>query len=754
MSLTLEPIWSWPFLLLLGAGLAALVVVSYRGQRDRLPNQRRRAVVLGFKLAALAALLFAMFRPAIQYAETTENLSQILLVRDLSRSMNTADGPGGKTRWEAMQEDWKRTEPLLEKLGPRVEIRKFDFAAELSPYSTEATAGDGDQTAIGQTLSDLAKAAEDRRTLAILLWTDGAQRALPPHDIDPLIAAEQLAEAQAPVYPIGYGASAISQAALDLAVEDLSVDPVVFENKQVPIRVRLRAAGAKGKTATVRILVEPQHAFGLNTSQDLIPATAAQQARPVWETELKTDKESLLVDLTFVPHFAGELKIAVEAVPVEGELLTRNNRVERIVTVRKGGVRVAYFDTWRDEIKSLQMVNGADKIQLDVFRLLGGEFAARAKLPAEWFERGKYDVYVIGDIPAKVFGPALLEKLAERLRDGAGLLMTGGTQNFSAGDYADTPLADFLPVILNPGLSRAGNTLQTQIGGRVKMLPTASGLQQYVMQIDAPEKNRARWQALPALKGATKLTPKPDLVDIWAETEDGLPLLVASTVGRARVAAFGGDSTWLWVLHQQGDAHQRFWRQLLLWLARKDADTDQAVWVKVDPRNFIPGAAVPLVIGARDAEGAPLEDVDFQVEVISPKNQLHAVAPHKTAQAYFAEFLETTEPGDYWVRVSGIHQGKSLGPATQTRFIVDHRDLELDHPSADYDLLRQIAAATGGASLKPEELPGWAARLTERKFGDLTQVHTLPLWDNWWSLLAFVGLMTCEWTLRKRWGLV
>lgn len=754
MNITLEPIWSWPLLLLLGGGLITLVVISYRAQEDRLPSRKKRATVLGFKLAAVAALLFAMFRPAVQFAETTENLAQILLVRDLSRSMNTADGPAGKTRWEAMQDDWKRTETLLGKLGPRVEIRKFDFSTGLTSYSPEAAAGDGDQTAIGQTLADLVKETQDRRILAVLLWTDGAQRALPPNDIDPITAAQQLAEAQAPVYPIGYGASAISEAALDLAVEDLLVDPVVFENKLVPIKVRLRAAGAKGKSARVRVLVEQQHPFGLPTGQELIPAGASQNARPAWESTLKTDKESLNVDLTFVPQHSGELKIAVEAIPVEGELLTRNNRVERIVSVRKGGVKVAYFDVVRNEIKSLQMVNGADKIQLDTYRIPGGQFAPRAKIPADWFERGKYDVYVIGDVPAKIFGPALLEKLAERLQDGASLLMTGGTQNFSAGGYADSPLELYLPVILDPSLARAGNSPQAQIGGRLKMLPTNSGLQQYVMQIDVPEKNRARWQSLPALTGATRLQPKPDLVEVWAESEDGTPLLMASTVGRARVAAFAADSTWLWVQHKQGDAHQRFWRQLLLWLARKDADTDQSIWVKVEPRNYIPGAPVAVTFGARTAEGAPLDDAEFQAEVISPKQQQFALAPRKTAQGYAADFLATQEPGDYWIRVSGTHNGTSLGPATQTRFIVDPRDLELDHPSADYDMLRQIAAITGGTSLKPEELDGWAARLAERKFGDLTQVRVVTLWDNWWSLLAFVGLMTCEWTLRKRWGLV
>lgn len=749
MNLSLEPIWSWPLVILTAIGLGALVVVSYRAQADRLPLVRRRRIVLCCKLAAVIMLLFAMLRPAVQFAETTENTAYILLVRDVSRSMTTADGPAGETRFQAETHDMQQMAAAFDKLKPKIEVRQFDFARGLIPHDPAATEPSGEQSAIGQTLLDLLKETQDRNTLAVVLLSDGAQRAITPNDADPLAAAQSLAEAQVQLYTSVYGAAAVSQAALDLAVEDLLIDPVVFENKLVPISVRLRAAGAKDRKVTVRVLVENRQ--GILESGELVPAPATQNARPVFETTLRTDKESLPVELTFVPQLPGEIKIAVEVIPVEGELLTRNNRVETIISVRQGGVKVAYFDEVRPDVKFLMAVNGADKIQLDYQRIWKGAFADRTRFNDDWFERGKYDVYVIGDVPAQTFGPARLAKLAERLNDGASLLMTGGKENFSAGGYANTPIAEYIPVELSVP-SVVTDDSESEIPGRLRMTPTLKGLRQYVMQIDTPEKNRARWQSLPPLVRATKLTPKHELVDVWAEA-DGVPVLLAATNGRARIAAFGGDTTWRWVQHGQGDAHQRFWRQMILWLARKDADGDQAVWAKVEPRNFSPGAPVTVTFGARDAEGIPIDDAEFQVEIISPKQERFQLTPRKTAQDQIAEFLQTQEAGDYWVRVSATKNGEALGPAAQTRFIVDPRDLELDHPSADPDLMRQLATITGGAPLKPDELAAWAKRLSERKFGDLTQVETVTLWDNWWALLAFAACMTLEWALRKRWGL-
>ncbi|OYW24208.1 MAG: hypothetical protein B7Z55_02765 [Planctomycetales bacterium 12-60-4] len=273
------------------------------------------------------------------------------------------------------------------------------------------------------------------------------------------------------------------------------------------------------------------------------------------------------------------------------------------------------------------------------------------------------------------------------------------------------------------------------------------------MQLAATDKNRARWEALAPLVGATKLRPKSELVEVWAQTRDGTPLLCAAEVGRARVAAFGGDTTYQWVLHDQAEEHQRFWRQMILWLARKEADTNQPVWAKVEPRNFHPGGTVPIEFGARDDSGQPVPDAEFSVEIIKPGGKKESLAVRKGTDSSFADFTNTDLPGDYWARVEARHGGSLIGMEASTRFIVDPTDLELDQPNADYETLQKIADITGGQLLRPEDLAGFLKRLTEMKLEDLTRVTVLPLWDNWWLLLAFVGVMTAEWALRKRWGL-
>ena len=56
---------------------------------------------------------------------------------------------------------------------------------------------------------------------------------------------------------------------------------------------------------------------------------------------------------------------------------------------------------------------------------------------------------------------------------------------------------------------------------------------------------------------------------------------------------------------------------------------------------------------------------------------------------------------------------------------------------------------------RPEELPDLLERLKEKtaEFEEEV-VETVTLWDRWPPMLMFVGLLSTEWYLRKRWGLV
>ncbi len=755
MPLTVEPIWPWPIVILTSVGLVVLVVLTYRVQLAAQPLAMSR-ILLGLRLATVVVLIFSMLRPAIQKSELDESKVQMLVLADVSRSMNTEDMPSKGTRFKAIREDIEKHQSKWKAWSKKFDVRLFDFSRELAPFDPALKEGNGDQTAFGRVLEDVLRETRGHRTIGVLVFSDGAQRAVPPFDIDPLTAARKLADEQVPIYGIGYGASSLSSASLDIGVEDLVVPDVVFLRSRVPVKAKIRATGAAGRKVRVRVLIEDRAGKKPDESGEMKPAPMTLQAKPFQEFEIKKDVEVIPVELTFAAETSGEMKIALQAEPVENELLKGNNQRETIITVKQGGVNVAYFDLPRTEQRWLRPVNGTERIQLDFQEIRGGRFAPQTKIDPSWFQRGRYDVYIIGDVRADVFGPVLLKQLADRLEEGSALLMTGGVQNFASGGYATSPIADWLPVELDPADARPLGKINpsSQLMGPQKMVPTDQGLRQYVMQLGPPDKNRAMWLDLPPLKGATRLKPLSDLTDVWAVTPDGSPLLMAMTIQRSRVAAFAGDTTYLWwTVGNKAELHQRFWRQLIIWLAKKEADTDQPVWVKVMPRTYPPGSTVGLSFGSRSTDGSPLEDAEYQVEVTSPDGQKTKLTPRKSGGENTAEFAKTALPGDYWVRVSARHKDVSVGFDASTRFIVDARDLELDYPSADYEFLKEISSMTGGQSVKPEEVDALLDRLNESKT-NVTRVQTITLWDNWGLLLVFVGLMTAEWFLRKKRGLV
>ncbi|MGE4004254.1 MAG: glutamine amidotransferase, partial [Planctomycetaceae bacterium] len=586
MQLIVEPIWPWPIVSLIGAGLVAVVLATYPARVRHLSAARRRALI-GLRLLTAIMLVFAMLRPAVRFSETDTQSAEMVILTDQSASMATPDGPGGITRRAALLRTLSEAAGPLARLEEQVDIRFIDFAELTSVVEHPGDVADGNYTAIGAAVDELRQEDTGRRLVGVVLMSDGAQRAVAPNDVDALSAARQFAEQiGVPIHPVPFGTSDLSTAGLDLGVEDIVGDAVTFEKKTVPFRVQLRLLGAAGRTVTVRLLQEDRTGKRSGESGELKPVPYLSGATPSRELTVPDNDESTTLDLSLVAERPGEYKIAVEVVPLEGELKLTNNLLETLLTVRKGGLKVAYFDALgRNESKFVEQLNRTAKIQFDWQVLLPGALASRTEISPKWFEPGQYDVFIIGDVPASAFRRGqtdLLSRLADRLRDGAGLLMLGGKHNYAAGGYADTPLADFLPVVMNPADRRPDDTIDPAqfYDRRLPMVPTRSGVAlHYVMNID-PRDNAGAWAKLPELDGANRLTPKLGAT-VLAETPDHIPLLVATDTGTARVMASAVDSTWLWHMHGFREEHQRFWQQMILWLARKEQEGDQPVWVQV-----------------------------------------------------------------------------------------------------------------------------------------------------------------------------
>jgi hypothetical protein len=285
------------------------------------------------------------------------------------------------------------------------------------------------------------------------------------------------------------------------------------------------------------------------------------------------------------------------------------------------------------------------------------------------------------------------------------------------------------------------------------MLPARDGLAHFVMQIAPADQNRGRWEQLPPLTGGNLLAPRNNsLAQVLAASPDGAPLLIGLDTGRNRSLAFAGDTTWQWAMLGFAEDHLRFWRQVIFWLTRKETDDSQAVWIQAEPRDLTPGAPATLTVGARDAQGLPVSDAEFAIEITDPKGKLLPLTPRREIAASTAEFTETLEPGDYWARVRASRAGQPFGNIGVTRFHVVPNDPERDNPAAEFDVLRRIAENSGGQFLTQEQfiekLQTWAEDGLPGM--NLKRQERISLWDTPPVLLLLIALLTVEWGIRRR----
>src|SRR5262249_27246494 len=111
------------------------------------------------------------------------------------------------------------------------------------------------------------------------------------------------------------------------------------------------------------------------------------------------------------------------------------------------------------------------------------------------------------------------------------------------------------------------------------------------------------------------------------------------------------------------------------------------------------------------------------------------------------------EAGNYTVTVVAKRDGQEIG-RDKGRFLVYQDDRELENPSADLALARQIATLTEGEAVSHERLANYLKSIDRSVYTEYVSPTEYKVWDNWPFLLIFTALLTLEWWLRKRHGWV
>lgn len=720
MQLTVQPIWPWPIVAVAAAALVAFSAWTYT------KGTPRRKLLLGLRIATIALAVMELLRPSLVFTKKHRQSSVLVVLTDKTKSMAIKDMWNNQSRWEVAKAMLTEAEPDFKSLAEEVRIQRFNFAKKLTEATGPGDAPTGDQTALGDSLQELLDRNDGAKMAGIVLLTDGANTT----GISPVSVARQLGLQKIPIYAFGFGQEVANEQIRDISADNLLVNPTVFAKNKMTVRGELSAVGFSNRAVGVKLLLD-----GVEKARGSIA--------------LGRDTQKSKVDLTAIPETAGDLKVTIAADVQPQEFLTDNNSISTYVTVLAGGINVLEIEGkyryWEPKFVRWALDQSPD-IDLSQLFLIDSS-GRKAEISADILKPGRFDVILLGDVGASQFSREQLTALRAMVDRGAGLMMMGGYESFGPGGWGDTPLADVLPVQMR--------SADTQLTQPIKMTPTADGYRHFLLRLSADEnQNRKFWEAFRPLDGGSGFSGLKLGASILATGGDGVPVLVAQTVGASRTIAFSGDTTWRWRKTPETiAAHARYWRQLILWLAKKDEAGDAQIRVRLERRRLPVTQKLAVDIRVENADGTPASSAKIQAVVLTPEGKELPLDLLQQGTEFHSDFRATDAVGDYAVRVTAQDGARNLGVKT-VKFLTYAEDNEMKQLAADHALLRAMADQTGGEFHTPEELRNFIRALKKRDLNlEVAQPVYESLWDRWETLALFVALLVTEWSIRKKVGL-
>jgi len=720
------------------AAIALLALLTYRGVSST-DRPRDRVVLVGLRLAALAVLLFCLFRPALVLKAAVPQQNFLGVLVDDSRSMAIGDLDGQARSTFIQQQLTGPNAKLLDALSQRFVVRFFSFA---SSSGRVASASDlkfvGTSTRLAPALDRARDELSGLPLAGLVMVSDGA-------DTSDAAIDETLASLKArsiPVFTVGVGQERFAH---DVQVTRVETPRTVLKGTALVVDVVLSQTGYPGQT---------------------VPLSVEDDGRIVstQEVTLPPDGESATVKVRFTANEAGARTFKFKVPTQAAEQVTQNNARDALIQVNDRAEKILYYEGEpRFEYKFLRMgVSGDTNLQVVSMDRTAENKYYRQSLtnpdeliggfPKTREELFQYRGLILGSVEAASFSPEQLRMIADFVnKRGGGLLMLGGRRSFAEGGWGGTPVGEVLPVVIENANTKYFSELQAK--------PTRAGATFPVTQIAGDEKaSGARWNDMPPVTSVNAIRlAKPGatvlLTGLDKLKQDQI-VLAYQRYGRGKAIAFPIQDSWLWKMDAKvavtDTTHAMFWRRLIRWLI--DGVPEQ-VNVSTTADRVEPGEAVKLSAEALDSAYVEVNDSRVVARVTSPSGKTTEVPVEWTVTKdgeYRATFTPE-ESGIYDIKVAAARDQKELGVADM-HIRVSAGDAEYFDAGMRAPLLKRIAEDTGGRFFTPATAASLPEAISYSGRG-VTVVEERELWDMPALFLALVGLIAAEWGYRRMRGL-
>jgi uncharacterized membrane protein len=743
-SFAFHPLWppyvTWLFVAVAIVGSYLL----YRRSAGVLPRSWHYGLS-GLRASTFLVVLFLFLQPVLRLHSVIPQKNFVAVAYDLSKSMEIRDGAGGQSRIETERQLLRPTaNPLLNGLAAKFKLRFFRFSGSAERAEAfEDAPRHGNFTDLERSLNQVAGELATAPIAGIVLITDGADN----HSTNLDAAAAQFRARNIPIYTVGIGSPDFPN---DTEVLRVAAPAKVLKDTEVEAEVSVRSTGYPGRRT--RLLV-------LDQERQL-------QSR---EITLGRDGEVKTFKIHFDNQSAGPRVFKFRVEPFPDEIIPQNNDQTVLVRVEDGHPQILYVEgepRWEFAFlrraifpdKNLYLITLLRQADGKLFRQ-GAESPTTLEkgFPADKAELFQYKAIILGSVEASFFTFDQLRMISDFVgRRGGGFLMLGGKNSFGQGGYINTPLEDVLPV----GLGQSTGAISGFQDLEYKVRPTSYGLQHPICRLSPLEdQNRKRWEMAPALVGFNPTYGAKPGATILAQgsasdASGQSPVILAfQPFGRGKSVAFTTASSWRWKmgLEHTDNFQELFWKQMLRWLV---SDAPDPVSVAAEKHSYSLDDTVVFHAEVNDYAYMPLNNVQLTTEIKAPSGQVSSLqlAWDVEKDGAYSGTFKPQEEGIYEVSSEAFLGNKSLGTA-KANFRIAESTEEFHNAAMNLDLLRRLSAATGGHYYSPGDLRSLPEDISYIDKGS-SRLEDKELWDMPFLFLLLIGLISTEWILRKRKGLV
>jgi uncharacterized membrane protein len=722
-----------PVALMLGA---LLLVVALLGSRLGALSWRRKLPLVALRwLSALAAFVLAT-QPTFWAERRRAEEGQLAVVLDVSRSMGIGtDGQTRSERMRALVERWLGSARAAQvrwlSLGEQtasLELRalKEDLGKSLAPREPAS--------ALVPRLAELARTDD---LGAVLVVSDGADTSgVPlPKELGTRVHTVFVSDAR----PLR-----------DDAIAEVRADAVAFLHGEAKVHATMASDGLGDRELSV---------------------TLSRDGRPLTTRTVRVaEGQTQAVEIGFEPRDLGRevysLRIAVDG---EDDVPENNERsfMVRVVRDRLRVLHVSGRPSWDQRFLRgfLKRDPSIDLISFFILRsvhdLTMSDASDLALIPFptdELFRQHltSFDLILLQDFDYAPYqmGP-YLPLIRDYVRQGGGLAMIGGSLSFDGGGYAETPLAEVLPVKVRPSDPAGAHMVE----GAFAPEPVAALLHHPLLELyPDPAQTMAAFRALEPLVGANSLLGLREsgvalLEHPKARTPRGdrMPVLAVGGFNRGRVLALGSDTSWHWSMPTAGkggdpSAYDRFWDRAIRWLTRDPLLAPSSV--TTEQEAYGPGARVGVAGLARDEGYRALRNTELKLSLIDAEGHVASETRERSDDSgrVRGALLAPQEPGVYVVKLS-----RGDAELARTSLLIELSGVELARPAPQPKLLEELSRRTAGRFVaRASDAPDLSEFDATRSTALGIERHA-PFGEPLWAALLF-ALIALEWIVRRRLG--